>query len=101
MSDRRSPIHTTPTFGAVPYWTRELLRWGTRDPFAAFALSQRLAQTREAASARRDEFEAWLEDEFDEIASDDLIDPQNFLRWQLSLGRDVTARFDDLPSWSS
>lgn len=83
-----------PWFG---FWARELLRWGTHDPFVAFALSQNLAQTREAAAARRGEFEAWLEDEFDEVASEDLIDPQHFLRWQLSLGRDVRDRFDDLP----
>jgi len=83
-----------PWFG---FWARELLRWGTHDPFVAFALSQGLAQTREAAAARRDEFEAWLEHEFDEIASDDLIDPQHFLRWQLSLGRDGRVRFDDFP----
>jgi hypothetical protein len=56
-----------------------------------------LAQTREAATARRGEFEAWLEDELDEVASEDLIDPQHFLRWQLSLGRDVRDRFEDLP----
>ncbi|WP_240654800.1 DEAD/DEAH box helicase [Croceicoccus ponticola] len=83
-----------PWFG---FWARELLRWGTHDPFVAFALSQGLAQTREAATARRGEFEAWLEDELDEVASEDLIDPQHFLRWQLSLGRDVRDVFEDLP----
>src|SRR3546814_8671710 len=36
-----------PWFG---FWARELLRWGTHDPFVAFALSQGLAQTREARS---------------------------------------------------
>jgi hypothetical protein len=83
-----------PWFG---FWARELLRWGTHDPFVAFALSQGLAQTREAAAARRDEFEAWLEGDLDEVASEDLIDPQHFLRWQLSLGREVRDMFDDLP----
>src|SRR3546814_16755163 len=43
-----------PWFG---FWARELLRWGTHDPFVAFALSQGLAQTREAAAGRRKEFE--------------------------------------------
>ena len=44
-----------PWFG---FWARELLRWGTHDPFVAFALSQNLAQTREAAVGRREEFDA-------------------------------------------
>src|SRR3546814_3724029 len=83
-----------PWFG---FWARELLRWGTHDPFVAFALSQGLAQTREAAAGRRKEFETWLDDELEEISSEDLIDPQHFLRWQLSLGRDVRDLFDDLP----
>src|SRR3546814_9513481 len=46
---------------------------------------------------RRKEFETWLDDELEEISSEDLIDPQHFLRWQLSLGRDVRDLFDDLP----
>lgn len=79
------------------FWARELLRWGTHDPFVAFALSQGLAQTREAAAGRREEFETWLDDDLEEISSEDLIDPQHFLRWQLSLGRDVRDLFDDLP----
>lgn len=73
-----------PWFG---FWARELLRWGTHDPFVAFALSQNLAQTREAAAARRGEFEAWLNDGFDDIESEDLIDPQLFLQWQGTLPR--------------
>ncbi len=73
-----------PWFG---FWARELLRWGTHDPFVAFALSQNLAQTREAAAGRRDDFEAWLNDEFEDIESEDLIDPQLFLQWQGTLPR--------------
>jgi hypothetical protein len=46
-----------PWFG---FWARELLRWGTHDPFVAYALAQGLAHTRESASGRREEFEAWL-----------------------------------------
>ncbi|MGQ3074170.1 MAG: DEAD/DEAH box helicase [Ferrovibrionaceae bacterium] len=83
-----------PWFG---FWARELLRWGTHDPFVAFALSQGLAQTRDAATAQRGEFEAWLEDELDEVASEDLIDPQYFLRWQLSLRREARDRIEDRP----
>lgn len=73
-----------PWFG---FWARELLRWGTHDPFVAFALSQNLAQTRESAAVRREEFEAWLNAEFDGIESEDLIDPQLFLQWQGTLPR--------------
>jgi hypothetical protein len=83
-----------PWFG---FWARELLRWGTHDPFVAFALSQNLAQTREAAAARRSEFEQWLEEEFDEISSEDRIDPQLFLRWQAAIDRRIRDRFDELP----
>jgi hypothetical protein len=39
-----------PWFG---FWARELLRWGTHDPFVAFSMAQGLAPTREAASLRR------------------------------------------------
>lgn len=73
-----------PWFG---FWARELLRLGTHDPFVAFCLAQGLEQTREAATARRVEFETWLLDEFDEPGGEDLIDPQLFQQWQLSLAR--------------
>lgn len=73
-----------PWFG---FWARELLRWGTHDPFVAFALSQSLAQTREGAGERRAEFEAWLVQELDEISPEDLIDPQLFLKWQATLSQ--------------
>ncbi|KIZ44529.1 MULTISPECIES: DEAD/DEAH box helicase [Rhodopseudomonas] len=71
-----------PWFG---FWARELLRWGTLDPFVAFALSQGLAQTREAATARREEYETWLDAEYDDLDGEDFIDPQLFLAWERSL----------------
>lgn len=71
-----------PWFG---FWVRELLRWGTLDPFIAFALSQGLVQTREAAAARREEFETWLYVEYDDLNDEDFIDPQLFLAWARSL----------------
>lgn len=77
-----------PWFG---FWSRELLRWGTLDPFVAFALAQGLAQTRDAAAVRREEFEDWLEQERDEIESEDLIDPQLFLAWERSLPQHEAA----------
>lgn len=75
-----------PWFG---FWARELLRWGTLDPFVAFSLSQGLANTREAAAARRPEFEAWLSSILQPVHPDDLIDPQYFLRWSRSLRGDT------------
>lgn len=71
----------------IGFWSRELLRWGTHDPLVAFCLAQGLAHTREAASARRREFDAWLDDEQDDPKSEDRIDPQLFLLWQTSLPR--------------
>jgi hypothetical protein len=71
-----------PWFG---FWARELLKWGTHDPFVAFALSQGLAQTREVAIKRRPEFERWLNENYMDIEDDDLISPRLFLEWERSL----------------
>jgi hypothetical protein len=75
----------------VGFWFRELLRWGTLDPFVAFALAQGLARTREEAAARRPEFEAWLAQERFDRDQETLIDPQRFLAWQRSLAADRDA----------
>lgn len=75
----------------IGFWARELLRWGTHDPFVAFCLSQGLARTRDAAGQRRDEFEAWLEEEEDDPSDEDYIDPQQFLRWQAALPHTAPA----------
>jgi hypothetical protein len=69
----------------IGFWARELLRWGTHDPFVAFCLAQGLAQTRESATARRTAFEAWLEGELEDVSAEDRIDPQRFLAWEDSL----------------
>jgi hypothetical protein len=74
-----------PWFG---FWARELLRWGTLDPFVAFALAQGLSRTRSEAAERRQEFEAWL---IEDLEAERMIDPQLFLEWQRSLPR---ARLD-------
>lgn len=71
-----------PWFG---FWIRELLRWGTHDPFVAFALSQGIAKTRPFALSRKSEFLEWLENNYEELDEEDLIDPQLFLQWQKSL----------------
>lgn len=73
-----------PWFG---FWARELLRWGTLDPFVAFALAQGLAKTRTEATGRREEYETWLAENYEDINAEDLIDPQLFLEWQRSLPR--------------
>lgn len=70
-----------PWFG---FWARELLRWGTHDPFVAFCLSQGVAQTRESALARRGEFNAWLEDLVKNPDAESRIDPQRFIEWEKS-----------------
>lgn len=75
----------------VGFWFRELLRWGTLDPFVAFALAQGLAQTREEAAARRLAFEAWLAQEGYDRGAETLIDPQRFLEWQRTLVRQGDA----------
>lgn len=70
-----------PWFG---FWARELLRWGTLDPFVAFALAEGLAGTRSEGEALREQFDEWLIDGRDEVTSDDRIDPQLFLKWRRS-----------------
>jgi hypothetical protein len=66
----------------VGFWFRELLRWGTLDPFIAFTLSQGLVETRDEGRAMRPRFEAWLAESGIPQTAEALIDPQNFLAWQ-------------------
>lgn len=73
-----------PWFG---FWVRELLKWGTLDPFVAFCMAQGLADTREEAAGRRPEFEAYLLLQLPAPTAEDLIDPQRFLAWQRQLPR--------------
>lgn len=64
------------------FWTKELLRWGTLDPFVAFALSLGLARSRPAAAELRSEYVNWLVGELDRDPSgEDQIDPRNLLKW--------------------
>ena len=71
-----------PWFG---FWVRELLRWGTHDPFVAFALAQGIAKTRSGAIDAKSEFKKWVNTEYENMEADDWIDPQIFLEWQKSL----------------
>jgi len=71
-----------PWFG---FWVRELLRWGTLDPFVAFALVQGLSATRDEASELRSEFEAWLFERNEDLEADDMVSPELFMEWHRSL----------------
>ena len=75
----------------IGFWFRELLRWGTLDPFVAFALAQGLAGTREQAAAGRPEYEAWLVANVAAVDAEALINPQHFLGWQRTLARPAAA----------
>jgi hypothetical protein len=82
LADWRSTTRL-PWFG---FWARELLRWGTLDPFVAFALAQGHASSREQAAERRAEFETWLRQTGVESTPETLIDPQ-VLAWERNLPR--------------
>lgn len=71
-----------PWFG---FWARELLRWGTLNPFVAFSLAQGLAKTREEATSMHHEYEEWLDENYEGLEPDDFIDPKLFLEWEKSL----------------
>jgi len=71
-----------PWFG---FWARELLRWGTLEPFVAFVLAQGLARTRNEGVARKPEFESWLAARRAEITPEDRIDPRLYLEWHREL----------------
>ncbi|KTQ84213.1 DNA helicase [Aureimonas ureilytica] len=73
----------------IGFWFRELLRWGTLDPFVAFAMAQGLAGTREASALLRAEFETWLASRTLLPTAEDRIDPQLFLAWMESRPRAV------------
>lgn len=73
-----------PWFG---FWARELLRWGTHDPFVAFSLSQGISKTRVEGAQLKGEYVAWLNINQDAIEPEDFIDPQLYLKWQQSLSK--------------
>ena len=66
----------------IGFWFRELLRWGTLDPFVAFALAQGLAKTREDAQGLRPEFNAWLAATGEAVTAEALMDPRQYLAWE-------------------
>jgi hypothetical protein len=79
-----------PWFG---FWAKELLRWGTLEPFVAFAMARGLAGTRESAMRMKDDFLEWLSKEVEQPEAEDYIDPQRYLSWQQTLSSSkVSAR---------
>ncbi|MGJ8572296.1 MAG: DEAD/DEAH box helicase [Hoeflea sp.] len=70
-----------PWFG---FWARELLRWGTLEPFVAFSLAEGLVGTRNEGVHLKQEFIKWLDEKETAIEAEDRIDPQLFLEWRRS-----------------
>lgn len=74
------------------FWAKELLRWGTLDPFVAFVLSQGIAKSRPEAADLRPAFMDWLTQNPSEQAQGEaIIDPQNYLKWSKTLQSDAPA----------
>ncbi|RXE87260.1 DEAD/DEAH box helicase [Pseudoalteromonas sp. A757] len=67
------------------FWVRELLRWGTHEPFVAFSLAQGVAKTRSEAFEMKVDFDEWLENNYYDIEPEDRIDPKLFLNWRKGL----------------
>lgn len=81
-------IDTWKVVTALPwfaFWAKELLRWGTLDPFVAFALSLGIAKSRAEAEGMNDQYEAWLDQEIIIWDGEDRIDPSNLLAWSKTL----------------
>ncbi len=70
-----------PWFG---FWARELLRWGTLEPFIAFSMAEGLVKTRSEGMQLKQEFFIWLERHEPNLDAEDRIDPQLFIKWQKS-----------------
>ena len=68
------------------FWAKELLRWGTHEPFVAFALSQGLVKSRSEAEVLHVDFLTWLRTQPDiqDASGDNLIDPRYFMSWYRS-----------------
>ncbi|MBC9784310.1 DEAD/DEAH box helicase [Heliobacterium chlorum] len=82
-----------PWFG---FWVRELLRWGTLEPFVAFALSQGLSHTRSEALELRSEYETWLKNLYGGLDAESFINPQLFLEWRRSRPKRDSSRVDNI-----
>lgn len=91
---------TTTKLPWFAFWARELLRWGTLDPFVAFTLAQGIEPTRERATLRRQEFNNWLQTLDEDPQAEDFIDPQLFLAWSRELPRQEKAA-DDTKEFSA
>jgi hypothetical protein len=81
-------IDTWKEVTGLPYfafWAKELLRWGTLDPFVAFALSLGIAKSRPEADGMREQYLTWLGEDIDDPSSEDQIDPSNLMTWSRTL----------------
>ena len=75
------------------FWAKELLRWGTLDPFVAFALSQGIAQSRDHALTMKPGFLDWMDArDPQETDGEALIDPRNFLEWSRARRLELSPR---------
>lgn len=79
------------------FWAKELLRWGTLDPFVAFALSLGIAKSRPEAEAMRAQYIGWLDEELILWDDEDLIDLRNLLAWSKSLKVQRADAFNRAP----
>ena len=78
-----------PWFG---FWARELLRWGTLEPFVAFSLAEGLVSTRSEGVLLKEKFSIWLKKQRPKLNSEDQIDPQLFLEWRRSIPEESKNR---------
>lgn len=81
----------------VAFWAKELLRWGTLDPFVAFALSLGIAKSRPEAEAMRAQYIGWLDEELILWDDEDQIDLRNLLAWSKSLKVQRADTFNRAP----
>jgi hypothetical protein len=84
----------------IGFWAKELLRWGTLEPFVAFAMTQALGKTRGAAEKMLPQFKSWLAGQIPSPQPDDYIDPQLFLAWQQSLALPKSSA-RDTATWAA
>lgn len=66
----------------IGFWIRELLRWGTLDPFIAYMLSRGHADSRKEAKLLKTEYEKWYTDQEESDDVNNLISPIKFREWE-------------------
>ncbi len=66
----------------IAFWIRELMRWGTLDPFIAYVLSRGIANSRNEASLLKENYKDWYEEQYDTEDANDFINPIKFREWE-------------------